>query len=372
MPCTNHRAESVAQRLHHRARRRSAGAGERGRPGDRCRSLSRPAPWRPDFAQGHHRSSRRADDRGIARARRPHRHGATQPSSVGCGEAGAIFIGKTNLHEFALGTTNEDSALRSGRCIRSTELARRAARPADRPRRVLAGMALRLDRHRHRRVDSHSVGCLRPGRPEADARRDPDRRHRPAERDNGPRGTAVPVGRGRSASLWGAARRSESRTRRRRATSRTAFRRARAATSSICSTRRSRPHSTSLRTRSKAAGAMLDEVEIPHAKEIAADLPAHRPGRGGGLSRRRRSKADADDYTPERAPAARDGALHPRGGLRARAARTPGADAEKSSGAARPRCAVAAVAASAGDQARRGDGDGRRRSKNPSATSRCG
>ncbi len=25
-------------------------------------------------------------------------------------EAGAVFVGKTNLHEFALGTTNEDSA----------------------------------------------------------------------------------------------------------------------------------------------------------------------------------------------------------------------------------------------------------------------
>ena len=34
----------------------------------------------------------------------------TPPWSRGCARAGAVFVGKTNLHEFALGTTNEESA----------------------------------------------------------------------------------------------------------------------------------------------------------------------------------------------------------------------------------------------------------------------
>src|SRR5207253_8838543 len=39
-------------------------------------------------------------------------HVATRdaPSVARLREAGAVFVGKTNLHEFAFGTTNEDSA----------------------------------------------------------------------------------------------------------------------------------------------------------------------------------------------------------------------------------------------------------------------
>jgi aspartyl-tRNA(Asn)/glutamyl-tRNA(Gln) amidotransferase subunit A len=45
-----------------------------------------------------------------SRVREGHRAAADAPVVTRLREAGAILIGKTNLHEFALGTTNEDSA----------------------------------------------------------------------------------------------------------------------------------------------------------------------------------------------------------------------------------------------------------------------
>ncbi|HEY3159642.1 MAG TPA: amidase [Vicinamibacterales bacterium] len=45
-----------------------------------------------------------------SRVRRHHVAGADAPSVAALRDAGAIIIGKTNLHEFAFGTTNEDSA----------------------------------------------------------------------------------------------------------------------------------------------------------------------------------------------------------------------------------------------------------------------
>jgi aspartyl-tRNA(Asn)/glutamyl-tRNA(Gln) amidotransferase subunit A len=45
-----------------------------------------------------------------SRVRRDHVAEADAPAVARLREAGAVFIGKTNLHEFAFGTTNEDSA----------------------------------------------------------------------------------------------------------------------------------------------------------------------------------------------------------------------------------------------------------------------
>ena len=45
-----------------------------------------------------------------SRVREGHLATRDAPAIAHLREAGAIFVGKTNLHEFALGTTNEDSA----------------------------------------------------------------------------------------------------------------------------------------------------------------------------------------------------------------------------------------------------------------------
>src|SRR5918993_1982828 len=45
-----------------------------------------------------------------SRVRREHRAASDATVVARLREAGAVFVGKTNLHEFALGTTNEDSA----------------------------------------------------------------------------------------------------------------------------------------------------------------------------------------------------------------------------------------------------------------------
>ena len=85
-------------------------AGARSRPRARRRPRPRAAARRPDLGQGSARHPRHADDRGVARARGTRRRRTTRRRSRTCAQAGAVIIGKTNLHEFAFGTTNEDSA----------------------------------------------------------------------------------------------------------------------------------------------------------------------------------------------------------------------------------------------------------------------
>ena len=85
-------------------------------------------------------------------------------------EAGAVIIGKTNLHEFAFGTTSEESAFGPVRHPRDPlAIGRRIERRVR--GRARGRDVLRVGRHRHRRIDPHPVGGLRHRRPEAIARR---------------------------------------------------------------------------------------------------------------------------------------------------------------------------------------------------------
>ncbi len=120
-----------------------------------------------------------------------------------------------------------------------------------------------------------------------------------------------------------------------------------------------------------AAGADSRGCRDPPHEGDRADLPAHRAARSRRLSRHDARKPAAGLHA-ERAPAARDGALHPRRGLRTRAARAPGVDAGSQRRARRTRWAAAAVAPGAGNQARRRDGVDWRHRGDRSATSRCG
>ncbi len=75
--------------------------------------------------------------------------------------AGAVIVGKTNLHEFALGTTSDQSAYGT---IRNPLGPDAIGGRVERRRRRLGRDAhgRRGHRHRHRRIDSHSRGRLRP------------------------------------------------------------------------------------------------------------------------------------------------------------------------------------------------------------------
>ena len=79
-----------------------------GGQGDRRRPLPRPAARHSDLAEG---SDRHAGVPTTAASRLRDEHIARRdaPVTARLREAGAVFVGKTNLHEFAFGTTNEDS-----------------------------------------------------------------------------------------------------------------------------------------------------------------------------------------------------------------------------------------------------------------------
>ena len=87
------------------------------------------------------------------------------PSIAHLRQAGAVFVGKTNLHEFAFGTTNEDSAFGPARNPHDPSRSPGGSSGGSAAS-VAAGMALATIGTRHRRIDSHPRRRLRHRRPE--------------------------------------------------------------------------------------------------------------------------------------------------------------------------------------------------------------
>ena len=252
-----------------------------------------------------------------SRVREGHLAAADAPVVTRLREAGAVLIGKTNLHEFALGTTNEDSAFGP---------ARHPLDPARSPggssggsaASVLAGMAyasIGTDTGGSIRIPSAACGLvgLKPTIGEIST------------------GGIVPLSSTldhvgplcRSVEdaaivydvLRGAAIR-RARTPRRRAAFDSACC---AGTSPPCSIRRWRRRSSARAARLRDAGAALHDADIAHAGDIAP-IYVHIVLSEAAAYHAKTLESRADDYTAERPAAARDGPVHPGRRLRARAA----------------------------------------------------
>ena len=251
---------------------------------ERRRGVDRgPIARHADLDQRSDRHRRPADDRrvegprGSRRDARRHRRSPLR-------DAGAVLIGKTNLHEFALGTTSEESAYR-----RRPQSARPDAFGGWIERRLGGGRrdrdGPRVDRLRHRRLDSNSRRGVRRRRTQAVARRSADRRRRSAQQDVRSRRTDHALREGRRDALGGAHRPSAPR-----------FEAPDAATCSSsarwadisrrCSSTTSASRSPRRIEHLRAAGVAIDERTIAGTDEDHRHVRRHLAPRSGALARR--------------------------------------------------------------------------------------
>ncbi len=178
-----------------------------------------------------------------SRVRRGHVAARDSVVSARLRAAGAVFVGKTNLHEFALGTTNEDSAY--GPVHHPLDHSRSpGGSSGGSAASILAGMcyaSIGSDTGGSVRIPS---AVVRAGRPEAGRGRDSNRWRGPPEQHARSHRAAVPIGRGRRRPASDPRRRVESRTDQGARASWPAPRHPARRTSSRCSTLTSRLDST--------------------------------------------------------------------------------------------------------------------------------